>query len=123
MGGELTVRGIYSRCCRAPTCMRCHFVSRRCRRQRLAATPSRRCSRPPAPKRTSLPPASSRFCGAGHSHAAILEVRFGATPALFALGLGDGEAPALRAAAVSALNRADIGLTAAAPAPVRAARA
>jgi 2-isopropylmalate synthase len=56
--------------------------------------------------------------GLAHTHAAVLEVRFGATPALFALGLGESEDAALRAAAVSALNRADIGL----PAPARAAR-
>ncbi|HSS38076.1 MAG TPA: 2-isopropylmalate synthase, partial [Polyangia bacterium] len=59
--------------------------------------------------------------GLAQSHAAILEVRFGAAPALFALGLGESEDVALRAAAVSALNRADIGLDGA-TAPARAAR-
>src|SRR5436309_4943151 len=39
--------------------------------------------------------------GLAQTHAAVLEVRFGAAPALFALGLGDGDDAALRAAAVS----------------------
>ncbi|MFL5308566.1 MAG: 2-isopropylmalate synthase [Polyangia bacterium] len=59
--------------------------------------------------------------GLAQTHAAVLEVRFGAAPALFALGLGDGDDAALRAAAVSALSRAEIGMDAA-TAPPRAAR-
>ncbi|HXJ23783.1 MAG TPA: 2-isopropylmalate synthase [Polyangia bacterium] len=51
------------------------------------------------------------------SHAAIVEVRFGGAPALFALGLGDSEDAALMAASVSAVHRAGLAL----PAPARAA--
>ena len=42
-------------------------------------------------------------------------------PALFGLGLADGEDAALLAAGVSALNRAGLGLNAVAP-PARAAQ-
>jgi 2-isopropylmalate synthase len=44
--------------------------------------------------------------GVPQSHAAIVEVRFGGAPAVFALGLGDGEDAALLAAGVSAIHRA-----------------
>ncbi|MEO5769399.1 MAG: 2-isopropylmalate synthase [Polyangia bacterium] len=50
--------------------------------------------------------------GLAQTHAAILEVRFGSAPALFALGLGDGEEAASRAAAVSAVHRAGLELPA-----------
>jgi len=56
----------------------------------------------------------------GHTHAAIVEMRLAGAPALFGLGLADGEDAALLAAGVSALNRAN--LNAVAP-PVRAAQA
>jgi 2-isopropylmalate synthase len=56
--------------------------------------------------------------GLGQTHAAIIEVRLAGAPALFALGLADGEDAALLAAGVSALNRADLAVKAAA----RAAR-
>jgi 2-isopropylmalate synthase len=46
--------------------------------------------------------------GVAQSHAAIIEVRFGGAPALFALGLGDGEDAALLAAGVSAIHRAGL---------------
>jgi 2-isopropylmalate synthase len=60
--------------------------------------------------------------GLAETHAAIVEVRLGGgTPALFALGRADGEAAALLAAGVSALNRAGLGLDAVLP-PARAAR-
>jgi len=59
--------------------------------------------------------------GASASHAAIVEVRFGGAPALFALGLGDGEDAALLAAGVSALDRAGVTLPSAIS-PARAAR-
>ncbi len=59
--------------------------------------------------------------GLGQTHAAIAEVRLGGAPAMFALGLADGEAAALLAAGVSALNRAGLSVNAVAP-PVRAAR-
>ncbi len=58
--------------------------------------------------------------GLPRSHAAILEVRFGGAPALFALGLGDGDDQALLAAGASALERAGVALPAAPP--LRAAR-
>jgi 2-isopropylmalate synthase len=44
--------------------------------------------------------------GAARSHAAIVEVRFDGAPAVFALGLADGEDAALVAAGLSALRRA-----------------
>jgi 2-isopropylmalate synthase len=50
--------------------------------------------------------------GAAQTHAAILEVRFEGAPALFALGLADGEEAALRAAAASAAQRAGLSLPA-----------
>jgi hypothetical protein len=59
--------------------------------------------------------------GLGHTHAAIVEVRLAGAPALFGLGLADGEDAALLAAGVSALNRAGLGLNAVAP-PARAAQ-
>jgi 2-isopropylmalate synthase len=59
--------------------------------------------------------------GLGQTHAAIIEVRLAGSPALFALGLADGEDAALLAAGVSALNRAGLALNAVAP-PARAAR-
>jgi 2-isopropylmalate synthase len=43
--------------------------------------------------------------GLPQTHAAIVEVRFGGAPAVFALGLGDGEDAALAAAGVSACHR------------------
>jgi 2-isopropylmalate synthase len=54
--------------------------------------------------------------GLRHTHAAILEVRLASAPALFGLGLADGEDAALLAAGVSALNRAGLGPNAVAPA-------
>ena len=59
--------------------------------------------------------------GLGQTHAAIAEVRLSGAPALFALGLADGEEAALLAAGVSALNRAGLGLNAVAS-PLRVAR-
>jgi hypothetical protein len=60
--------------------------------------------------------------GLGQTHAAIVEVRLARAPALFGLGLADGEDAALLAAGVSALNRpAGLGLNAVAP-PARAAQ-
>jgi 2-isopropylmalate synthase len=59
--------------------------------------------------------------GLGHTHAAIVEVRLAGAPALFALGLADGEDATVLAAGVSALNRAGLGLNAVAP-PARAAQ-
>jgi hypothetical protein len=59
--------------------------------------------------------------GLGHTHAAIAEVRLAGAPAMFALGLADGEDAALLAAGLSALNRAGLALGAVAP-PARAAR-
>jgi 2-isopropylmalate synthase len=59
--------------------------------------------------------------GLGQTHAAIAEVRLGGAPALFALGLADGEDAALLAAGVSALNRAGLALNDVAP-PAQAAR-
>jgi 2-isopropylmalate synthase len=59
--------------------------------------------------------------GASASHAAIVEVRFGGAPALFALGLGDGEDAALLAAGLSALDRAGVTLPSA-TSPACAAR-
>jgi 2-isopropylmalate synthase len=59
--------------------------------------------------------------GLAHTHAAIVEVRLAGAPALFALGLADGEDATLLAAGVSALNRAGLGLNAMAL-PARAAQ-
>jgi 2-isopropylmalate synthase len=59
--------------------------------------------------------------GLGHTHSAIVEVRLAGAPALFGLGLADGEDAALLAAGVSALNRAGLGLNSVAP-PARAAQ-
>jgi 2-isopropylmalate synthase len=53
--------------------------------------------------------------GVARSHAAIVEVRLGGAPAIFGVGLADGEDDALVAAGVSALNRAE------APLPVESA--
>ena len=55
--------------------------------------------------------------GLPQTHAAIVEVRFGHAPALFALGLADGEGAALRAAGLGVLERA--GLAPAVSAPAR----
>jgi 2-isopropylmalate synthase len=59
--------------------------------------------------------------GLGQTHAAIVEVRLAGAPALFALGLADGDDEALLAAGVSVLNRAGPVLNTVAP-PARAAR-
>jgi 2-isopropylmalate synthase len=53
--------------------------------------------------------------GLGQTHAAIVEVRFASAPALFALGLADGDDEALLAAGISVLNRAGLVLNAVAP--------
>jgi 2-isopropylmalate synthase len=60
--------------------------------------------------------------GVPQTHAAVVEVRFAGAPALFALGLGDGEDAALLAAGLGALQRAGLAPPVPAPAPARAAR-
>jgi 2-isopropylmalate synthase len=54
--------------------------------------------------------------GLAQTHAAIVEIRFGSAPALFALGLADGEGAALLAAGLGALDRAGLAPPVAAPA-------
>ena len=60
--------------------------------------------------------------GVPQTHAAVVEVRFAGAPALFALGLGDGEDAALLAAGLAALHRFGLAPPVAAAAPARAAR-
>jgi 2-isopropylmalate synthase len=57
--------------------------------------------------------------GVPQTHAAVVEVRFAGAPALFALGLGDGEDAALLAAGLAALQRAGLAPPVPAPAPAR----